>query len=203
MTKENETLNLARNVQSPANSRGCVARAAAPVEVIEFGAAELSELLGAATFRTQFSRNCCCKKECQMQAQAQRHRPVGVTILAVLAGIAFILNAFVTLVFLGAIPASLFGRTGFFGQALLGAILWGVLALIWGWVAVGLWNLNPQAWAFVVILCIIDLVFAFISLLGSTSLSQIIPIVVINVVILIYTLSPGVKEAFGVPEHPA
>jgi hypothetical protein len=133
--------------------------------------------------------------------QAQRHRPLGITILAVLAGIAFIYNAFITLVFLGALPVALFGKTGFFGQALLGAILWGILALIWGWVAVGLWNLNPQAWLFVVILTILNLILAGISVLGSTTLQEVLPAVVVNVVILVYSLSPGVKEAFGHPER--
>lgn len=132
--------------------------------------------------------------------QAQSHRPLGITILAVLAGVAFIFNAFVTLLFLGAIPAALFGGTGFFGQALLGAILWGILALIWGWVAVGLWNLNPQAWSFVVILSILNLILAGISVLGASTWQAMLPMIVLNAVILIYSLSPGVKEAFGHPE---
>jgi hypothetical protein len=62
--------------------------------------------------------------------QAEHHHPLGVTILAPFAGVNFTLNAFITLFFLGAIPVSLIGRTGFFGQAQWGAILWGVMALI-------------------------------------------------------------------------
>jgi hypothetical protein len=131
--------------------------------------------------------------------QAQRHRPVGVTILAVLAGVAFIVNAFVTLLFLGAIPVALFGRTGFFGEALLGAMLWGILALVWGWVAIGLWNLSLQAWLFVVVLTILNLILASVSLLGATTLEAVLPSIVINAAILIYSLTPGVKEAFGYP----
>jgi hypothetical protein len=131
--------------------------------------------------------------------QAQRHRPLGITILAVLAGVAFVLDALVTLVFLGALPVAIFGRTGFFGQALLGAILWGVLALIWGWLAISLWNLNPQAWLFVVMLTILNIILAGISMLGSTTLGEVLPSIIVNVAILVYSLSPGVKEAFGVP----
>lgn len=133
--------------------------------------------------------------------QAQRHRPVGVTVLAVLAGIAFIVNAFVTLLFLGAIPAALFGGTGFFGQALLGAFLWGILALIWIWVAAGLWNLNPQAWLFVVIITIFNLILAFVSILGASTWQSVLPSIVVNAAILIYSLSPGIKTAFGHPEQ--
>jgi hypothetical protein len=133
--------------------------------------------------------------------QVQPHRPVGVTILAVLAGIAFIFNAFVTLLFLGAIPASIFGQTGFFGQALLGAFLWGLLALIWAWVAYGLWHLDPQAWLFVVIITIFDLILAGISILGHSTWEAMLLPILINAIILIYALSPGVKEAFGHPEQ--
>ncbi|SRR5579883_1939484 len=133
--------------------------------------------------------------------QAQRHRPVGVTVLAVLAGVAFILNAFVTLLFLGALPAALFGGTGFFGQALLGAILWGIMALIWVWVAVGLWNLNPQAWTFVVIITIFDLILAFVSLLGTSTWQAVLPSIIVNAAILIYSVTPGVRAAFGHPEQ--
>jgi hypothetical protein len=129
--------------------------------------------------------------------QAQRDRPVGVTVLAVLAGIAFILNAFVTLLFLGALPVALFGGAGFFGQALVGALLWGLLTLIWAWAAVGLWNLDPSAWLFVVVLTTFNLILAGVSVLGATTWRAVLPSIVINAAILIYSLSPGVKEAFG------
>lgn len=129
--------------------------------------------------------------------QAQRHRPFGVTVLAILAGIAFIVNAFVTLLFLGAIPAALFGGTGFFGEALLGAILWGLLAAIWAWVATGLWNLDPQAWMFVVILSILNLILAVVSVIGASTWQAVLPAIVVNVVVLVYSLLPNVKSAFG------
>lgn len=134
--------------------------------------------------------------------QAQRHRPFGVTVLATLAGIAFVVNAFITLVFVGAIPVTLFGGTGFFGQALLGTILWGFLALIWGWVAINLWNLNPEAWSFVIILSVLNLILDILSLLGASTLGSILPSVLINMAILIYALSPSVKDAFGHPGQP-
>jgi hypothetical protein len=131
--------------------------------------------------------------------EAQRHRPLGVTILAVLAGIAFVVNAFIALIFLGALPFTLFGGLGFFGQALVGAILWGALAVIWGGVASSLWNLNPQAWTFVVVLTVLNLILDLVSVLGASTWQAVLPSVVLNAVILIYSLSPGVKEAFGHP----
>jgi len=134
--------------------------------------------------------------------QATRDRPVGVIILTVIAGVLFVLNAVNALLFLGALPITLFGRTGFFGQALLGAILYGIVALIYGWLTIGLWNLDPQAWLFVVLVTILNLILAAVSVLGATSLQEILPTVIANVVILVYSLSPGVKEAFGQPGYP-
>jgi len=128
---------------------------------------------------------------------------VGVTILAILAGIAFIINAAITLVFLGALPIALFGRTGFFGEALLGALLWGILALIWAWVALGLWKLERKAWSYIVVVSIINLILAGISVLGSTSWQEVLLSVIANVAILVYSLSPEVKAAFGDAGHPA
>jgi hypothetical protein len=81
----------------------------------------------------------------------------------------------------------------------VGALLWGVLTFIWGWVTVGLWTLDPQAWLFVVVLTIFDLILAAISVLGATTWQAVLPSVVLNAVILIYSLSSGVKEAFGQP----
>lgn len=133
--------------------------------------------------------------------EAQRHRPLGVTILAVLASIAYVVNAFVAFVFLGALPFILVGGLGFFGQALLGGLLRGTLAVLWSWVAVGLWNLNPDAWIFVVILSILNLILDLVSVLGASTWQAVLPSIVLNAVILIYALSPGVKAAFGHPER--
>ncbi len=133
--------------------------------------------------------------------QAQRHRPVGITILAVLAGITFVVNSFVALLYLGVLPVVLIGGTGFFGEALLAAVLWGIMALIWGWVAAGLWTLNPQAWLFVVILSILNLVLTVVSVLGGTTWEAVLPSLLVNAAILIYSLTPGVKEAFESPDR--
>ena len=129
--------------------------------------------------------------------QAERHRPFGVTVLAILAGIAFVVNAFVTLIFLGAIPAAIFGGTGFFGQALLGALLWGLTAAIWAWVAAGLWNLDPQAWTFVVVLSLLNIILAVVSVLGASTWQAVLPSLLLNALVLIYASTSGVKGAFG------
>lgn len=131
--------------------------------------------------------------------QAQRHRPFGVTILAVLAGISFVVNAFIALLFLGALPLALLGGVGFFGQVAVGAFFWALTAFIWGWVTVGLWNLDPSAWLFVIALALLNLILAGVSVLGATEWGVVLPSIIINGVVLGYVLSPGVKEAFGYP----
>jgi hypothetical protein len=129
--------------------------------------------------------------------QMQRSRPFGITVLAILAGVACVIDALVTLLFLGAIPVALFGRTGFFGSALLGAIIWGVMAVIWAWVAGGLWNLNPQTWNFVVLFSTLNIILAFVSVLGASTWGSVLPSIIVNAVVLIYSLTPGVRAAFG------
>jgi hypothetical protein len=129
--------------------------------------------------------------------QTPHCRPLGITILAILAGVAFIVNVLMTILFFGALAVLLFGQTGFFGQALLGTLLWEIFALIWEWVAVGLWNLSLPAWEFVVILAILNLIVAGVSLLGAGTWQVALPSVIINASILVYCLSPPVKEAFG------
>jgi hypothetical protein len=98
--------------------------------------------------------------------QAQRRRPLSVTILAVLAGLACVVNGLTALLFFIVLPIADFGTVSFFGQALLGAIICTILALIWGRVAAGLWNLSFHAWEFVIAFALVNVVFGAIALIG-------------------------------------
>jgi hypothetical protein len=123
-------------------------------------------------------------------------RPIGITILAILAGVAAIFAIIHTLQMLHLFPVFL-GPVSFFTFDLLGAILWGILALIWIWVTRGLWNLDPQAWLFVTILAVLNLILAFIDIIGRSSFQAELPTILLNGIILIYAQTPGVKRAFG------
>ena len=125
-------------------------------------------------------------------------RPIGVTILAILAAVAAILALIRTLQMLHLWPIW-FGPVRFFTFDLLGAILWGILALIWIWVLRGLWNLDPQAWMFVVILSALNLILALISIIGQSSFPAELPTIILNGIILIYCQTSRVKSAFGQP----
>ena len=131
-----------------------------------------------------------------------KKRPLGITILAVLVAIAAIVAIYHTLQFLHILPFSL-GPIRFFAFDLLGAFLWGLNAFILIWLVNSLWNLKPQGWLFVVVMAVFDLILAFVSILGQSTLQALLPAILINAVILIYCLLPGVKAAFTEPAQPA
>jgi hypothetical protein len=124
------------------------------------------------------------------------NRPIGITILAILALVAAVIGAFHTLQYLHLMPFFL-GSVTFWGFDLWGAILWGLMTLIWLWVASQLWNMNPQGWMFLVFLSGLNLILAVVSLIGGTSFSDLVPAFLVNAIVLIYCLTPGVKSSFG------
>ena len=124
------------------------------------------------------------------------HRPFGITLIAILAGIATILAAIHTLQYLHLLPFFL-GGMAFFGFDLWGAILWGIMTLIYAWVVTQLWNVNPQGWMFLVLLASLNLVLDLLSIIGQTTISAVAPSIVVNAAVLLYCLTPGVKRAFG------
>ena len=127
-----------------------------------------------------------------------QHRPIGITILALLAAIATIISAIHTLQYLHLLPFFL-GPMTFFTFDVWGALLWGVMTLIYLWVMRMLWNVDPQGWMFLVILSALNLGLALLSAIGGSSVSAELPAIVINALVLIYCLTPGIKNAFGEP----
>ena len=125
-------------------------------------------------------------------------RPIGVTLLALLAGLAGLLSAVATLQYLHIIPFTM-GPISFFGFDPLGALLWGITAAIWAWVTVNLWMVRPQALQFVTILSGLNLILAGLSIVGNSTLSALLPSILFNGIILIYSLSPRIRESFGMP----
>lgn len=128
----------------------------------------------------------------------QPSRPIGVTILAVLAFIAGLVNVYHALQYFGILPHFL-GPVRFFGVDILGALIYLALAVIWFWVGRMLWQLNPQGWMFMVALAIIEIIFAFLAILGQSTFAAQLPAIIIAAIVLIYAYSSGVKKAFSVP----
>ena len=130
-----------------------------------------------------------------------RKRPFGVTLLAVLAALGAVLAIYHTLQMLGLLPIQgPFGIFKFFTLSWLGAIVWGLLAFIYIWVVRMLWTLDVRGWLFVTALSALNLIFAVISILGSSSWQAMLPAILVNGLILIYCQLPGTKEAFQVEQ---
>ena len=126
-----------------------------------------------------------------------KKRPIGVTILAILAALAAIAAIIHTLQMLHLLPVFL-GPVSFFTFSFIGAIMWGIMAAIYIWLVRGLWNVESQAWLFMVILSCMNLFLAFLSILGQSSFQAMLPTILLNGIILIYCLLPGTKQAFEV-----
>jgi hypothetical protein len=126
----------------------------------------------------------------------ERHRPFGVTLLALLAGAGALVNIWQTLQMLHILPISI-GDSRFFTFDLVGAILFGLLALIYIWVFLMLWRVDPQGWLFVTVLAMLNLILAFVSILGQSTFTAMLPSLLLNGLILLYCLMPGTRQAFG------
>ena len=128
--------------------------------------------------------------------------PLGITLLALLAGLAALVALWHTLQYLHLLPFTL-GPLQFYGFDLLGALLWGGLTAIWVWAAVRLWNVEPQGLVFATVLSGLNLILAGLSLLGASTLEALLPALLLNGGILLYCLSPGVRRALGRPRRDA
>ena len=128
-----------------------------------------------------------------------KKRPFGVTLLALLAGAATIVALVHTLQMLHLLPISgPFGQAHFFTFDLLGALLWGVMGLVYLWVFRMLWNLDPQGWMFIAVIAVLNLILAFLSLIGASTWQSMLPALLVNGLILIYGMLPGTKAAFDI-----
>jgi hypothetical protein len=125
-------------------------------------------------------------------------RPIGVTILAILAFLGAINAAIYTLQMLHLLPTYI-GPVAFWQFSLIGAALWGFLALIWLSVAGMLLQMHPQGWNFMMLISAFTLIFGFIGILAGSSWESMSTIMIISAGVLIYCLLPGTKRAFGIP----
>jgi hypothetical protein len=55
---------------------------------------------------------------------------------------------------------------------------------------------QPQALIFVTVLAGINLVLALLSILGASTFQALLPAILLNGIILLYCLTPGVRQAF-------
>ena len=129
-----------------------------------------------------------------------KERPVGVTILAILAGIAAVLAAIHALQFLGIIPFFI-GPSGYkvHFSSFWYALMYALLVWVYVWLAQMLWRVERQAWLFLVMITMFYLILDFFLLIGASTWEDVAVSVILNAIILLYCMLPGVRRAFGTP----
>jgi len=127
-----------------------------------------------------------------------KNRPIGVTILAILAGIAAVLAVIHALQFLGIIPFFI-GPSGYKVHyfSFWYALMYGLLVWVYIWLMTMLWRVEPQAWIFLVVITMFYLILDFFTLFGANTWEDVAVSVIVNAVILLYCMLPGVRSAFG------
>lgn len=126
-----------------------------------------------------------------MTQPSTRERPLGVTILAILAAIGGVLGLLGSLALLG-----FFSAAG--GLVLILGLVTLVLSVLYLVFAYGAWTLQPWAWTLGVGLTVASIIFTVIGLTqGTQELVSALISLVISGVILYYLYQPDVKAAFG------
>jgi hypothetical protein len=131
-----------------------------------------------------------------MNHQIVKQRPVGVTILAILAGVVAVLAAIHTLQFLGILPFFI-GPVAFRTFNFFYALMWALLVWVYVWLVQMLWRVDRNAWIFLVLITGFNLILDFVAMLGGRTWQDVSVSFFLNGIILIYCLLPSVREAFG------
>jgi hypothetical protein len=125
-------------------------------------------------------------------------RPFGITILAIVAGLAALAHLAGALQDFGVIPAAGGGAGGFFVSNPVDGIIQLAAAVVSLAVAIGLWT--EQAWArkTVVAIAAINIgIILFTQFEGGESWLNALPGILLNVAILLYARTPAVREALA------
>jgi hypothetical protein len=124
-------------------------------------------------------------------------RPFGVTLLAILAGIAAVLAGIHALQSLGILPF-VFGPFKVHAFSFWNFLMWSLMVWIYIWLIQMLWRLDPSAWLFLAVITTFNLILDFMVMLGNdTTFSAVSLSFLLNALILIYCMLPGTKRAFG------
>ena len=123
------------------------------------------------------------------------NRPIGVTILAILAGILAVLSGIATLRFLGLFP--FLGPLNIRTFNLWYALMYGLLTWVWIWLAQMLWRVDPSAWVFLAVITVFNLTIDFVIMVTGGDWYDVNISVIVNALILLYIMLPGTRRAFG------
>lgn len=116
--------------------------------------------------------------------QSQTQRPLGITILAILAAVGGVLGLLAALTLLG------------FGLGIYGLVIL-LLSVAYLAFAFGAWTLKPWAWTLGVAVAVASALWAIFWLTQGADVVSTLINLVISGVILYYLFQPDVKAAFG------
>ena len=128
-------------------------------------------------------------------ATPARHRPFMVTILAIGAGVLTVLSIVHLLQALGIFPYVI-GRFEIRAFSFFHAMMWGLMVWVWAWVVQMLWKVDPQAWIFLVIVSMFNMIFDFVLVLGDATWTDVSVSFLLNGLILLYCMLPGTRRTF-------
>jgi hypothetical protein len=126
-----------------------------------------------------------------------KKRPIGVTILAVLAGLVAVLSAVHALQALGILPFVI-GPFEVHAFNFWSFLMWGLLVWVYIWLVQMLWRMDKSAWMFLAVITVFNLILDFTVMLGAGDWTDVSAHFLLNAFILIYVMLPGVREAFDV-----
>lgn len=123
-------------------------------------------------------------------------RTAAIWILLILAVLAGLLAAWQALQYFGLAPFSL-GPLKFYASNWFAGIMEALLAAIWFWVAKMIYDLNPSGWLFMVVIAVVNLIFAFVAILAGSNFNALLAYIVVNALALLLGLIPSTKANFG------
>ena len=126
-----------------------------------------------------------------------KKRPFGVTVLAILAALAAVLAGVHALQAIGLFPYML-GPFTVHAFSFWSFLMWALMVWVWVWVFQMLWRVDKQAWLFLAVITVFNLILDFTVMLGAAEWSDVSLSFIVNAIILIYVMLPGVKSAFDV-----
>jgi hypothetical protein len=126
-----------------------------------------------------------------------KSRPFGITVLAVLAGLLALLSGIHALQSLGLFPY-IIGPFRVHDFSFWSFLMWALMVWVYVWVVKMLWSVDKQAWLFLAVITVFNLILDFTVMLGAGAWSDVSLHFLLNALILIYIMLPGVKRAFEV-----
>jgi len=135
----------------------------------------------------------------EREAHRFMNRPIGVTLLALGAGLAGLWNVYKMLVFMGITSFNFgLGKDVTFPNPQWGQVLWAlILAAIWFYVAEGFWNVRAYAWSFGIFISIFTIIFGFFSIISGPTTTEFESVLwILAILIFFYLNYPGVRNHF-------